>query len=200
MLLPSIPRSITLIACGPLPAPWPFGGRDTSSELLSGLVLGVLPPIFHLVAWRPRQHRKELSYQILTDSPLVSSTERQELHRRLQILLDGRPTWDISVILLAVTNSGTSTIGVEDYAGPVEFDFGIAVEVLTAAIIKTAPNKFTATAAPAGTKALLHPVLLNPGDSVILKVLARPQQAVEDPISNYLYVFGRIKETEIKGP
>lgn len=115
-----------------------------------------------------RRH-KALSYEIVSRTPLMSVKE--EVKGRVQILLDGTPVSDAHMVIIRVTNSGNVPIIPSDYLRPVHFDFGETVQILSAEITETNPDNVDASLELGSETVVLTPVLLNGGDSIILKVL-----------------------------
>jgi uncharacterized membrane protein len=164
----------------PLPAPVP-PILDLSNGIWQGIgaLFGLAAIIVSLVFWWTARQRKQLSYQVVSDTPLVSVREEAELKGRLKVLFDDVPAQDLDLraVIVRVFNSGNVAIGEDDYFGhPIELQFGENAEVLTASVIKTGPDDFVAKATPAGTKALIHPVLLNKGQSLEVKTLVKQKR------------------------
>jgi hypothetical protein len=164
---------------------WQFGGAVVA-------IIGVL--IAYLLFWAERQ-RKQLDYEVLVRTPLISIREEEELEGRLSILLDGQPLPkpDLETVVVRLTNSGNVPVDDEDFSGPIKLSFGDNAEVLTAAVIKTEPKHFEAMAQvepDAKKQVLLSPVLLNKGQSVTIKSLVRQ--------AGTLNVYGHIKGVELR--
>jgi hypothetical protein len=178
----------------PTPAPVP-PILDLSNPIYQGIgaLLGLAAIIITLVLWWTARKRKQLSYQIVSDTPLVSVREEAELKGRLKVLFDDVPAQDLelSAVIVRVFNSGNVAIGEDDYFGhPIEIQFGGNAEVLTTNVIKTGPDDFDARATADGTKALLHPVLLNKGQSVEIKSLVKQKSSFR--------LYAHIKDVQVR--
>ena len=133
-----------------------------------------------LAAWWKDRQRKELSWEVVANTPLISVKEEAELKGRLEVLFDKQPAQnlDIRSVIVRLRNSGNVAIDEDDYQGhPIQLRYGQGAEVLAASVIETAPAAFDASAVPDGMNSLLQPVLLNKGDSVTVKALVRGMTA-----------------------
>src|SRR6266568_2404814 len=83
-----------------------------------GAVLGSI--ITHLINRRERS-RKEITYQVRNNSPLVIS---KDIRDRIDIYLDKKLlTEELSVVTLTVWNSGNIAVKSSDYIRPITFAF-----------------------------------------------------------------------------
>ncbi len=89
------------------------------------VILGILAIIVTITLWmidhRRQQSRKILSYDIETDTPLVSV--EKEFSDRISIAFDGRQLSAASLVILKFRNSGDLPISREDYIDPIQVDF-----------------------------------------------------------------------------
>ena len=134
-----------------------------------GAVLVVLGIIISVVVLRQERHRKKLSYEIISSTPLLSSKE--EISGKLQILFKGNPVEDVHLIEIKIANSGNMPITSAEYERPVNFGFGDKAQILTAEVIETNPKNLEAPADIQAGRIVLAPVLLNSGDTITLRML-----------------------------
>jgi len=151
---------------------------DLSNPIYQGIgaIFGLAAIILSLIFWWTDRQRRELSYQVVSNTPLISVKEEEELKGRLEVMFDKQAAQNLNLnsVIVKVINSGNVPIGEDDYYGhPIEFRFGENAEVLTASVVKTEPVDFDAKAEPSGTKALLQPVLFNKGQSITIKMLVK---------------------------
>lgn len=132
--------------------------------------IGVLVAILLTISgWWWQQSRKELSYEVVSQTPLVSLEDPTS--QQLQVLFNGKPVSDPNLIVLRVQNTGNVPIPTTDYEKPLTFRFGQAVEVLSAEITNMTPPNLSASVNISSNSVELSPVLLNSDDEILLKVL-----------------------------
>lgn len=131
-----------------------------------GIIVGMA--VAFLIFWL-QQSRKELSYEIVSQTPLVSVQD--EARSRLQISFDGKPVEDVTLIVLRLQNSGNVPITPADYIRPVTFNFGQSAAILSAEVTESVPSNIGASIKTVSDTVELAPVLMNGDDSMTLKVL-----------------------------
>ena len=116
------------------------------------------------------QHgRKELSYEIVSRTPLLSVAE--ELQGRFQILFDGKPVNKVHLIVLRVSNTGNTPVIATDYERQVSFKFGEGARILSSEVSEADPKSLAASVVSNESGIALQPILMNSGDSVTIKTL-----------------------------
>ena len=140
---------------------WQFWG-----VLLGALAIGVIICLYYL-----QLPVKAISYGTVSFAPLVSVHE--DVKGRLQLFFDKKPVPNVNYVLLRVVNSGNVPIQKQDIDKPVEFTLGHSnrVKVLSADVIGTSPKGIVAVAHHTETAVTLMPLLLNPNDTVNIRVL-----------------------------
>lgn len=133
-----------------------------------GVVLALATIALTVVVYRLQRKKKELAFGVLTRSQLLAVSE--ETQGRIRVTFDGNPVSNISLILAAVRNTGNVPIRPEDFEQPLRIDFGEAASVLSSVITNQPPGR-GAQIEQSPHHVVLPPVLLNPGDTVIAKVL-----------------------------
>jgi len=136
---------------------------------------------------------KEISYQVISDTPIISIGD--ELKGRMALLVDGREVKEAWLLVVKIWNSGNVPIKRNDLDVPITLNVE-GRTVIDAEIQETQPNDLISPeyfhsfliVEPFAIK--LGSVLLNPKDSVSLKVL------LTGP-SHRIYVSGRIVEGRI---
>jgi hypothetical protein len=150
-----------------------------------------------IVIYRAQRHRKTLSYEVLTNAPVVTVVE--EVKSAVQILFRGTPVEHARLVLFKLVNSGTEPIPRADYERAVSIQFNETAQILEATIEKEHPAAIGATVVQEGSRAVISPVLLNPGDHVVVKLLV---SAPDDHLSVDGHVVGvsQIKELPSEVP
>lgn len=133
------------------------------------LPVAVIAVLLSLWSVRYSRRKKELSYSHpiildLVDPPAGYSG-------RMQLLFDGAPVEDVSLVEVDLHNSGTVEIGPSDFVEPVTLKFGAEAEVLEARVVSAVPADLEACVQIHGETVILHPLLLNPKDLLRLRVI-----------------------------
>ncbi|HJP95749.1 MAG TPA: hypothetical protein VJ843_00060 [Candidatus Saccharimonadales bacterium] len=136
------------------------------------VILGVLAIINAIVLalvfqwWR---NRKSFSYDVISNVPLLSI--RQEIKHRVQVLFDGNAVENVHLVIIRISNSGRVPIEVQDFAVPLNVNFGRGSEVLTTEVTKTMPSDLPVTISHQKESLTIDPLMLNRGDSITIQVL-----------------------------
>lgn len=81
---------------------------------------GVAGFIITVKAYRQQNKRKELTYQVEVDTPLVSVDKT--LKKEVEIRYRGNMVENVRLVLIKVWNSGSLAVRREDYVVPIEFE------------------------------------------------------------------------------
>lgn len=136
------------------------------------LVLGLGSIV--VTIWVARS-KKELSYQVLENTPLISVGE--EVKSQVEIRFFGNPVKNVRLLILKVRNSGHKAIVPDEYVVPVEFRFNKGCQILSVGIIDANPPQLKASlnsglAVATDSQSILFPsALLNAGDWLKIKSL-----------------------------
>lgn len=147
-------------------------------------VLVAIVAIFtSIVLYGKQRRRKALSYQIITQTPLL--TVKEEIGKDVQILYKEKLVQQVHLIEVKIINSGNIPIEEDHYERPIGLNFGEEAQILTAEVVETNPDSLHASIDVQGGKVVLVPTLLNQGDSVKIKTLI-------SKFGNQIAVDGRI--------
>lgn len=138
------------------------GVRDSVWQFV-GVVVALL---LYLAA----RKRKAVSFNVAATTLLTVS---EELEGKIQVLYEGEPAKSLTVMTIKVWNSGNQPILKSDYEHPITFSSGEKSTILAATVVEAEPITIDAVARAQGNVVVLDPALLNPGDAVTIKVLAR---------------------------
>lgn len=158
--------------------------RDPMWQFI-GVVIGIIALIITFLFWKQRQ-RKALSYEILSNTPLLSIEEK--IKGKLQIIFDGNSVENVHLIEVKLVNSGNEPIKPSDYERPINLTFGEDSRVLTSEVIETIPDNLKMELYTDEKSVKLSPILLNGGDSFTLKMIVSQFKIGDDDIK----VDGRI--------
>jgi hypothetical protein len=142
--------------------------RDPMWQFI-GAVLALLAIILTLYLFWLQRQRKSLSYDVISSTSLVSVNEA--IKDSLQIFRNGKLIPGVHLLVVKLTNSGNIPIPSADYESPVILTFAGDDVVLEAEIMLTHPNNVKASLEFNESEVKLSPSLLNPGDTIEMKIL-----------------------------
>lgn len=116
-----------------------------------------------------QKQRKELSFGVLSSRNLLTVAE--EVAQRVQVTFDGAPIANLHVVVAGLKNSGDKPILTSDFERSLFIQVAGKGTVLSVEPIKQNPSNLNASAAISGDQIELLPLLLNPGDHLVLKIL-----------------------------
>jgi len=131
-----------------------------------GVVIAVITFVFYMI----HKQKKSLSYEYITNTRLLSVSE--SIKANIKILYDNKQVNDVYLLEINIFNSGNTSILEKEYNTGITFDFGSNSKVLTASVIFADPADVNPKINTKKSKVIVDPVLLNKGDSIILKVIA----------------------------
>lgn len=139
----------------------------TDWQIISIVVaIGVPLSLFIIQRWI---QRKELSYNIISRTPLLNLQGKNKWD--IQILFDKKPVQDVDLIEIEILNSGHQEIRPNDYEYPISFNFGENTKILSAEKSEVNPESLQPSIRIEGLKVVIDPILLNPKDSITIKML-----------------------------
>lgn len=135
-----------------------------------------------IILWILNQRKKELSYQVLWKQPLVNL--KGAAKRQLDIRFKGERVNDAQLVILRLWNSGHIPITTSEYQSQLKVHFNPGVSIVSAHVIETHPADLDERSKKnesgkafieqvQNEKIFLFPLLLNPGDQLIMQVVAR---------------------------
>lgn len=128
-------------------------------------------------------NKKSLSYEVQSVSPLVS--DEQISNNGVKVLFNGKEVTKPFVSVIRIINNGGIPIEKKDFDNPVTIAGGKAVRVLSASIIDKQPNSIATTIEQSDNKAILLPTLLNPEDTITIKLITGDEKPE-------ISIYGRI--------
>lgn len=134
-----------------------------------GVLVALIAIVVSIIIYRRQTHRKSLTYIIESAYPLLTGTE--ELQGRLQVQVDGVAVNNIFIMFIELSNSGNVPIERGDFDSPVTVDFEPPALIISVVVESEEPEGIGASLAVQQNSVTLDPLLLNPGDKVILKFI-----------------------------
>lgn len=140
----------------------------------AGAVLAFIAIAISVAMYLAQRQRKDVTYELLSNTQLL--TLREKGLGQLQLTYNGIPVDNPRLAVIRLTNSGNIPIGTADYERPISFTFGEGSTVLSSAITATSPDNLTASVETKDNLVVLQPALLNPRDSLTLKLLVSGEE------------------------
>ena len=136
-----------------------------------GVIVAVIALIASVVIYLIDRPVKRLQVQVLSNSPLISINT--DISSQIQILYKDKPVQTLSLILLRLENIGNEPIKEADYSEPIRILLSSKSEVGEVTIQETKPAGIDLNPRVIATNQIeLTKALLNPGDQVVVKILA----------------------------
>lgn len=146
--------------------------RDPLWQSIS-VVIALIAVLVTVIVYLKQRNHRDLSYEITSRTPLLAKED--EIGGALQVQYKGQPVKKVQLVEISFTNSGNTPILGSDFVQPITLNFGEEARILTADIIETSPENFSAFAridhsAPYD-RVTIDPILMNSGDIWTLKML-----------------------------
>ncbi|HWS85201.1 MAG TPA: hypothetical protein VN207_13180 [Ktedonobacteraceae bacterium] len=136
-------RTTKLVTLSTTPTPdfWhnPFGQFITTNAVtfFSTIIGAVIGGIIAIWIYQRQRSKKEISYQIVSDAPVLSID--QALASRVKIELDGKPVKEVTLVVFKVSNTGNTAVDDKDYKEPLTFTFATR-KVISSEVVETEPK------------------------------------------------------------
>jgi hypothetical protein len=157
--------------------------RDSIWQFIGVIFAILIPLLFYLLD----KKRKEISYEILSNIPLLSV--QKDIIDKLQVFYYNKPVDSVRVLNIKICNTGNVAIKSEDFdqSNPIELDFGQKSRLLDVEVLGTSPqNLRSRIKLSVDQRSIkLEPLLLNAKDYLKLKILISES-------SGFFKVYGRI--------
>lgn len=155
------------------------------SQLIIGIsqvILAILGVIVAIELYRRNKARKEITYEIIAQSSLLSV--QPEIKGKVKILYEDKLVERVHLVVIRLSNSGNQPIKLPkeftDYERPINISFGSNAQILTVETKDPIPKNLRASVHIENQKIITNPVLLNPKDEFTIEALI---SEFESPIS-----------------
>jgi hypothetical protein len=149
-------------------------------EVLGSPIWTVLATVFAAVTigvsiWLARRNRtrKDMSYEVNVTELVSVHSAASDAKGRIKIYFDDEEIEQVHLVEARIENTGNVPIKADDFDQPLMVELGENARPLTVDVADVTPADLRATASSYKTGAVLAPLLLNPGDGLTLKILAR---------------------------
>jgi len=136
-----------------------------------GVLLALAAMVLSYRIYVGQKQQKRLTYQRLASFPLL--TVKEALAGRISVAFDGNPVQSIHMITLRIRCAGNLPITVADYVKPLALYVEKAARVLSADIVESLPSNLRPVITVDAGSVTVEPLLLNPGDSFVVKLLVQ---------------------------
>jgi len=136
-----------------------------------GLIVVISTIISLVVVYRKLRKSKHLTYQVVSNTLLLSIEEKEGIKGRVQVLLDNKPVGDVRLVTLQIWNSGSLPIALTDYVEPIVINFGMLAEVLAVEMIRKTQKNINTQFSLKGGELILEPISLSRRDTIAMKIL-----------------------------
>ena len=144
-----------------------------------GVVLALAAIATSYLQYRASAARKELAFGVLASRRLIAIADN--MAPRVSILLDGQPVSNVYLVEFGLKNSGNQPILRDDFDEPVRLTSATATTTLSVQVIRTHPLTLAAEITQYNDTVQLAPLLLNPGDFIVVQALtsgSRPHYSI----------------------
>lgn len=147
-------------------------------DIVGSPIWNVLATLFAAVAilfsfwlYRRQRTRKSLAYEV-KQIELVS-VHQAAPRGRIKILFDDEEIGRVHLVEARIENNGNVAVEPEDFEKAIAIDLGEGASALTVDVTKVAPEDLEVETQAHKSQVEVQPLLLNPGDSLTLKIFAR---------------------------
>jgi hypothetical protein len=153
-----------------LPEPYLTFVRDPAWQFVGAILALAAIAVTYWIYVRQRQ-RHRVSYQRLTSIEVL--TVKEHMAGRVTVLFDGNPVKSMHIITMKIWNSGSVPILAADFVEPLSLRVVSSARLLSADIISATPFNLRPVVKIEGSLATVQPLLLNPSDSFVVKLLVQ---------------------------
>lgn len=144
--------------------------RDPAWQFAGILLAAAAVAASFWIYWLQRQ-TKELAFGVVSTRRLL--TVADEVSSRVRVELDGREIKDLHLTVYGLKNSGHRAVPASDFDRPLSLHFALG-QVVSAQISSQVPRNLGAKLLVTDSVVQLEPLLLNPGDHILIQVLLSP--------------------------
>lgn len=141
--------------------------RDPAWQF-AGVILALLSVAAAFWIYGHQQQTKELAFGVVSSRRVIAIAD--EVSSRVTIQVDGKAVKNLHLLIYGLKNSGHRAITPKDFERPLCLSFEVG-QVVSAQISSQLPPNLYAKLIVSDTSVQLEPLLLNPGDHVLMQVL-----------------------------
>lgn len=134
-----------------------------------GIVVGIVAIWATYDVFHQTQKFKDLQIVTLADTSLVEINN--DVYSDIKISYTGRKVTNLSLLQLKIESIGTEPILLADYTEPIVVSFPKQAEIIESVIVDSEPRNINAQVTLENNSVIIEPVLLNPGDRFVVKLI-----------------------------
>ena len=136
----------------------------------AGAILAFVAVGISIVIYLLQKQRKNIEYDVLSSTPVL--TELEEGIGTIQLVFNGVPVANPRLVVIRLINCGNLPIKSDDYEKPISFIFLDEENcILSAVLTEKSPDNLEISLSYKKNTVTLEPALLNPQDSLDIKLL-----------------------------
>lgn len=176
-----------------LPEPYLSFLRDPAWQFV-GVILALAAIAVSCWIYVRQRQRRRVSYQRLTSVEVL--TVKEHMAGRVTVLFDGNPVKSMHIITMKIWNSGSVPILATDFVEPLSLLVDSSAHLLSADIVSATPINLRPVVKTEGSLATVQPLLLNPSDSFVVKLLVQDGDDYVVPVGRIVGVraFDRVRD------
>jgi len=136
-----------------------------------GAIGSVIAAILTLAIYLLTRKKKSLSYEILSENPLISIDDELKGKGKLQMLYEEQPVENVHLLIVKFINSGNVPITKADFETPITLRLEGTSKVLSAEQVEANPDNLVTPLTIEDRLITVKPGLMNGGDFFTVKVL-----------------------------
>lgn len=144
--------------------------RDPAWQFASIILAAIAVAASFWIYWLQRK-TKELAFGVISTRRLLTIAD--EVSSRIKVELDGREIKDLHLTIYGLKNSGGLAVPASDFARALSLQFA-PEQVISAQISSQVPHNLGAKLVVTDASVQIEPLLLNPGDQILIQVLCSP--------------------------
>jgi hypothetical protein len=136
-----------------------------------GAVLALIAVVISIYVYVKQRGTKHILCEVVSNSSVVDISKA--IKPDIQIFYKGKLTSDLRLIIIKLQNTGTLPISSKDYEESIQIYLGEDADILDVELVEFSPKSLTPQFTNNVNTLTLKPLLLNPRDMFVLKVIAR---------------------------
>lgn len=162
----------------------------------AGAVAGIIITVTIFFATR-RGRVKQLQAVVLSKTALLNPQVRSA-RQNLRIIYQDREVSDVSIIQIAIRNSGSKPIRSQDIEQPITIIPEGIEEIISADIVSSEPPDLSVGTSLVHNSVQLSRILLNPEDRFIVEITGIPQPNKESSVKKVTARIAGIKQIDFR--
>jgi len=117
------------------------------------------------------RRKKSLFFYVSSSTNLLSIHDEAKFDDKLRIFYEDKVVDNVFLVVTKITNNGNTPIDEDDFKEPIQIETNDTGTILSAQIIDTNPPDIKVRIGKRKSQVSIYPLLLNPGDSINIKLI-----------------------------